>query len=601
MALEIGDVKKTDPPPPPIAGDDASPEVSTTYRDPNIPDPSLSPVSSIVSSLTPDVPDVLGGTYGDVPATTNVASDLTLPFIPPGFTKEQIDKLRKTNITILDEQIGERERAQRDLDDKDREFERKMKRLNAAIGHDADNLHPWNADWEMAARKHDLWEQFGSPGLHVAMIGSAFTAMPMVSALNAGAAAMNAINQGDIDGYDKAFDAWKQNTELVLKRMRVEQDEFNNIDKLRNSNLTRWREELALKMDQFGDRRKRAMLDAGLDDEVIKAIKAQEDLYGQIETNYKDHLKNKALFDEVQRQLEINGGNFFAAYTEAAKKLNEAEYAGRYGQSLTAQQQAKINERQTQWDAANPPKADESTDDYNKRREAAHDDITRQVVTSYHPLEERKLNLGEWKAQEDKRHHEATEAVSQGKLSVDQARQQEDARHKQVMDDIAAGRLAKEVTAEVEKERHDKAMEEIQKLSKTQLTPNKAAELRIASDRYRTGIETIDKLLSMIQKHVGAVGAAGYATRAAESMSNVIAGSNATDRKEIERLINELQMLTPRLITESTSRPMASEHEHVSSVVGGLRAGDTRPNVLRNLQDLRGQLVTIKGKMDDII
>ena len=94
---------------------------------------------------------------------------------------------------------------------------------------------------------------------------------------------------------------------------------------------------------------------------------------------------------------------------------------------------------------------------------------------------------------------------------------------------------------------------------------------------------------------------AGHVLRAEESLSNVLKFSKETDRKEIERLINELQMLTPRLITESTSRPMASEHEHVSSVVGGLKAGDTRPNVLRNMDDLRAQLVRMKGNMDGII
>jgi len=160
--------------------------------------------------------------------------------------------------------------------------------------------------------------------------------------------------------------------------------------------------------------------------------------------------------------------------------------------------------------------------------------------------------------------------------------------------------LAKDITAEQEKERHDKAMEEISKAKATQLTANKSADLRIASDRYKTGIETIDKLIKLIKKNVGAVGAAGYATRSAESLSNLL-GSNATDRREAESLINELQTIAPRLITESTSRPLAGEHEKVIKVVRGLNAGDTRRNALRNWNDLREQFVRMRENINGII
>src|SRR5215469_810522 len=607
MALETGDVTKVDPNPPPIAGDDASPEVTTSYRDPNVPDPRLSPVPSIAASLTPDVPDVPGGSYGNLPVATtdagdqSVATELTLPFMPPGMTPQQAETFRQQGMTILDEQIGARAAAQRQLERRDREFEARMERLNSAIGHGLDNMQPWNADREMAARKHDLWEEFGSPGFLIAMLGSAFTAMPMVSALNGGAAAMNAINQGDLDGYDKAFDAWKQNTELVLKRMRTEEDMFNNVDKLRSSNYTRWKEELALKMDQYGDRRKKALLEAGMDEDVIKSYESLEKLRGQIENNYQAHLENKALFDEVQRQLPLNKGNWFAAYTAALEKLNLAKNAGRYGQTLTAQQTAEIARRDAAYLAANPKKDDESDEDFEKRRQVTHDAHVSEVLTPYKPLEAKRLNLAEWKAQKDEEHKQFMENLASRKMTLEEAKAQENEKHKQIDDDIKAGRLAKEITAEAEKERHDRVWEELQKFAKTQLTANKSAELRVATDRYTTGIETIDKIVALIKKHVGSVGVAGYATRAAESMSNVLSGSKESDRRELERLLNELQMIAPRLITESTARPMASEHEHVNKVVGGLGPGDTRPNVLRNMEDLRSQLSRMKSNLEDII
>jgi hypothetical protein len=611
MALETGDVTQKDapyiPPPTPeqtdpgrgsVGGDTETPAVTATL-DPDVPAPIDTSGLSVIATIG------VGGASFDRPLpddwaapTTPSIIDTLGQFLP---TAEGMEKARQADIKYAHDKGVADEFFARQQEDRDRDFYRAMKSRLEQESASIQDIKPWNPV-TMAPPKHDLWEQFGSPAFLIAMMASSFTAMPMVSALNSGAAAMNAINQGDLDAYNRAFDEWKANTNLAIQRHNLEHTEFEDIGQLWDKDQQAGKARLANYLTRIDDRRKLALLNAGMDDELWKSVSATHDAFGNIIKTIPEMLKTKAMVDTLNKDERwTKGTDRMGAYTDALRKIKEAETAGRYGLTLTAQQQARINERVMDWQTRNPKRSDESDEDYAKRRDDAIDDITRQVISSYKPLEERKVNLSEWKAQEDKRHHEVTEQVQQGKLTVDQARQQEDARHKQVQDDIAAGRLSKEVTAEAEKERHDKAMEDIAKLAKTQLTPNKAAELRIASDRYRTGVETIDKLLALIKKHVGAVGAAGYATRAAESLSNVIAGSSASDRKEIERLLNELQMLTPRLITESTSRPMASEHEHVSSVVGGLKAGDTRPNVLRNLEDLRVQLVTIKGKMDDII
>src|SRR5215469_413714 len=335
MALTTGDVTKKDQP-------FVNPEATTVpgplpeETDPGTGSVGTAPVetASTEPSIVTDLSDIQTAVPPAVHGLSpSIAQEMTLPFIPPGFSQAQIDAVREQHIKILDDQMGERARRERDLDQRDREFEARMERLNAAIGHDADNLHPWNAEREMASRKHDLWEQFGSPGFLVAMMASSFTTMPMVSALNGGAAAMNAINAGDIDGYDKAFDAWKQNTELVLKRMRIEQDMFENLDKLRTRNYTRWKEELALKLDNFGDQRKKVMLENGLDEDVIKSYEALERARGQIASNYQAQIENKALFDGIQNELKKNGGNWFAAYATTLEALNRAKNAGKWSGS----------------------------------------------------------------------------------------------------------------------------------------------------------------------------------------------------------------------------------------------------------------------------
>jgi hypothetical protein len=599
MAREVGDVTKQDPYPPPISGDTASVEATTSYAS-----DAPRPVDTSGLSVVATIAGTGGASYDNplpddwaAPTTPSLIDNLS-QFLP---TAEGMQKAEAAEKTYAQEKFGLDAYFARQQDERDREFYRSMRSKLAQESKDASEIKPWNPI-TMAPPKHDLWEQFGSPAFLIAMMASSFTAMPMVSALNSGAAAMNAINQGDLDGYNRAFDEWKANTDLAIKRHAMEHTEFEDIGQLWDKDTAAGKARMATYLAQIDDKRKMALLNAGMYDELWKSVSGTHEAFNNIIKTIPAMLETKTLLDTLNKDERwTKATDQMGAWTDATRKMQEAKTAGRYGQTIPAQQSGEIAKRDAAYITANPQKSDESDEDFEKRRQAAHDANVSAVMTSYKPLETRRLNLAEWKAQQDQQHKQFLEDIANRKMTVDEARQKEDALHKENMDKIAAGRLDKEITAELEKERHDKAVEEIQKQAKTQITPNKAAELRIASDRYTTGIETIDKIVALIKRNVGSVGVAGHVLRAEESLSNVLKFSKETDRKEIERLINELQMLTPRLITESTSRPMASEHEHVSSVVGGLKAGDTRPNVLRNMDDLRAQLVRMKGNMDGII
>lgn len=72
-------------------------------------------------------------------------------------------------------------------------------------------------------------KQFGSLASMLGVFASAFTKKPALNALNASAAAMNAQRAGDQDAYKEAYQQWKDNTELALKKHKVEMENLHDI------------------------------------------------------------------------------------------------------------------------------------------------------------------------------------------------------------------------------------------------------------------------------------------------------------------------------------------------------------------------------------
>ena len=183
----------------------------------------------------------------------------------------------KGDLSVLQEQkIGAEGGMIAAEDRKQAAYRARQERMIAAEGATMDDLNPWSAEKELSSRKTDLWEQFGSPGFVIAMLASSFSGAPMNSALNAGAAAMNAINSGDMDKYEKAYDAWKENSKLTLKRLDLEEKQFDQIGELAKSDAGSAHAKLAATLAQFDDKRKLALYQAGLEPELWKAIEQQK-------------------------------------------------------------------------------------------------------------------------------------------------------------------------------------------------------------------------------------------------------------------------------------------------------------------------------------
>jgi hypothetical protein len=260
-----------------------------------------------------------------------------------------------TDVTDLyKKQIGETSAMDRDQERRAGQYRERMDQMITQEGATARDLHPWDAQKELAEHKTDLWSQFGSPGFVISMLASAFTAQPMNTALNAGAAAMNAINQGDMQAYNKQFAAWKENSDLTIKRLNQEHQEFADIDKLRSTDLEEWRTKTQALLAKFGDQRKLALLENGYYPELLQAQDGEFTAGRNLAEAQEAIIQNKALIDSLNghpaqpgeevthkdaKGTPMAGGDprYFkgtdqlGAYTDALKKINEAKFPYRTG------------------------------------------------------------------------------------------------------------------------------------------------------------------------------------------------------------------------------------------------------------------------------
>jgi hypothetical protein len=197
--------------------------------------------------------------------------------------------------------------------DRDRAERERAYRAEAA---GPDTLPPkWDADAERAKRSHGPIESFGSVGVIFALAASAFTKKPMISALNGAAEAMNAIKAGDEERYKSAYAAWKDNTELAIKRFDMEHKLVEDADKLATTDMAEWRTKRAEIAARFDDQKSLAMLEAGLDPDVIKtteaAVNAKEKML-----KAKDEIET---FDLRHDLLKIEGETFQQAHPDASQ------------------------------------------------------------------------------------------------------------------------------------------------------------------------------------------------------------------------------------------------------------------------------------------
>lgn len=147
------------------------------------------------------------------------------------------------------------------------------------------DVKPWDAKAAKQEFSTDPISAFGSVGFIAAQLASAFTRTPMVNALNAGGAAIQAMNDKNDKDYDRAYTAWKDNTNLAIKRHEMQREAYTDATKLMDTDMKAGTVQMELAAIKFGDQRRLALVRGGHFEELAKLDQADREAYlklGQI-------------------------------------------------------------------------------------------------------------------------------------------------------------------------------------------------------------------------------------------------------------------------------------------------------------------------------
>lgn len=430
----------------------------------------------------------------------------------------------------------------------------KLESMVEHMGVEAGEMKPWNAEAEAAKRHTDPVMAFGSFGSAFGIMASAFTRNPMVNALNASAAAMDALKAGDEKSYERAYKAWQDNTKQALERHKVQHDAYSDASSLLSTNMTAASTKLHVLAARFGDQQMLTLLDHGMNKDAQDLMHARDKNAQDLEINQgkvdKVHLEKQRLY-----ALGYDPKNPQSAESQEAYKKFEQEKAElkRAPQRFNTDEEI-INTLRDEHEAAGkaPPTAAEIAEALKKAKSGGAGGNS--TLTN-----ERTINKdGDDRKQ---RQREAHPDWDEDKLNADR-------------DNYVRGR----------------------KQASTSITPNQRDKIMSLYDRAGMMSETIDKADSLLAKHRGLTGLGGTVTRPMEAVSNIF-GSNETDRAQFRRYISELQEWGTRVLNESSGRPLSAEVGKLAAILPGLSMGDTTANTVRAYRELKPLIATIQEQM----
>ncbi len=426
-------------------------------------------------------------------------------------------------------------------------------------------LRPWNADEEKAARVRGPMEQFGSVGFIFAMAASAFTRSPMTSALNAGAAAMTAIQEGDEKAYKSAYQAWKDNSDLALKRFDMEHRLYEDANQLLTTDMNLWKTKTSMIAAQFNDQTTLAMLDAGMYPQVVEmkeklansAIavrKAQEGFqeFNGVTSLWTDSFK--AWKEEHPKASQLEQYQAKMQFIDEAKKA----YKGTLNQKLTPAQ-----EFSQQWWAEHPDGTSEQFSEAfgkfvqgQKLPGGAHSGVVTEGRVRTAGIED-----------------EIKEMKERGELKT-----------KKEEDDYRAKRTGELKTAGAG------------------ITGNEQVKLKEKINQFKHFEEISNKVVQVINAHPMATGLPGKVMRVEERLANLVSAGyiKDSDRVQMMRDVRLLQVWANELLT-SRNNKLKTAGEAMNDIVGGLNAGDTRDNTLASLRRLSGLFREMSAETQEIL
>ena len=424
-----------------------------------------------------------------------------------------------------------------------------MEKAWSAESASADAIPPqWNADKEQRERVRSPIEDFGSLGAIFGIIASQFTKTPLTSAMNAAAAAMNATRDHDEEGYRTAYQAWKDNTALALKRFGLERDLFQDANKLIDTDVQQWKVKQLQIAAQFDNKKAIAMLDAGMSGELM-------DLQG--------------------KQIEI------------ADKLQKV-----------MQDQETVDIRRTilstqfkQWDKQHP-------DANPYERAKARLEMMQGFATGGKNIQEDLLR--EYRIENpNSTAEQQADFLAQHQVGRAGTLGGAPTKNKEIARRMAQfQRDNPQATDEEIDEHYDEVSKEVANASQPTAPPGKRLDYESEITQYGESEKTIDDSIHMLETNVGSAGLAGKATRMGERLEDIF-GSNKTDRVQFMRNIEYLRSNAQKLLFDRNGRPLSADAERIDDIIGGISLGDTTANTIRSLKEVKERMERLKQKKND--
>lgn len=428
----------------------------------------------------------------------------------------------------------------------------------AAVHRAHDGIEPvdirkWDADTERQKYSTDIFSAFGSPAFIATMLASAFTKTPMINALNAGGAALGAIKEKDDQSYDRAYEAFKTNADLAIKRHTIQRQAYDDAIKLLNTDRDSGLAELQMLTSKFGDEKSKALLQGGYIKELV-------DYQTSMNTAYRSMAAMMPKIEEqfMRRQLLQLDPDYQsedpARKTAALRRVTEGR--------LDPQQQIF-----DQWVKEHPDSNAEERAGFFKDLKTIKPQSPEQIALNRF-LEENPDATSD-------QIRDFTRTMAKGGVGGANRSVENKGVEEIIAKDKAKG--IETTVAEAKKRFREET---------ASLPEGEKNKIRQRIDAFDNSSDKIDTSLALLDRTIGSAGIAGRATRLAERVGNIF-GTNSTDREQFMRDIQYLRLAGARLLTESAGRPLAAEAARINDIIGGLNLGDTTANTIRALEEVK--------------
>jgi hypothetical protein len=403
-------------------------------------------------------------------------------------------------------------------------------------GIEAPDVKPWTRELPQT----DPMRAFGSAGSMFAMIASAFTNAPMISALNGAAGAMNAIRENDLLEYKTSFDAWKSNTKLALDRHDLQHRDYRAALDRMKVNAAEGNAMLTAAAAKYGDEQLLALKEAGLMKELDDTVAARA--------------SSAMNLIQIMPKLQEFG------IRNALLLADEDWTSGDPSRQQAAYQRVQMTMMPFTASDFDPKRA--ATRQFLKNNPNA---TTDDMVTFVKSLDK-----------------QGARTMAGVKLEMLDKWEEE-----------FRQRNGREPTV-------DESEAALKRINSTGLTGNQMAQYRMLVVSADRSLDAMDRVSDVLQRYRMAAGLTGSVRRGMEAVGNLL-GSNETDLSQFRRDIEIIKGDLGRVLTGSQGRILASDANRMQAITAGLEMTATTADTLRAMEELRKITMDVRRVVENVM